>query len=217
MLINIHTHNSGDVYSMQSIDLAAPYELTGFFSCGVHPWNADTLIDFEQAAALIQDPRCVAIGEVGIDKLKGPDVALQIEMFERWVALSEQFELPLIIHCVRSWKEILRIKSNFSCKQPWIFHGFVKSNLLEEVLRAGVYVSFGQRLLSDTSLQDLVKELPLDRFYLETDAANISIHELYEKVSELKNIPLPQLEGKLEESVKRTFKKWIIGSKELNC
>jgi Tat protein secretion system quality control protein TatD with DNase activity len=53
--------------------------------------------------------------------------------------------------------------------------------------------------------------IPIDRLLLETDESMSPISEIYQKVSELKNIPLPDLEKEIEKTVKRTFKKWITG------
>jgi TatD DNase family protein len=51
----------------------------------------------------------------------------------------------------------------------------------------------------------------LNRLFLETDDAECSIEDIYAKVSELKNIPLSQLQSQLEENFKNVFTKWITG------
>jgi TatD DNase family protein len=146
-----------------------------------------------------------------LDKLKGPGINKQIEIFKRQILLSEDFHLPVILHCVKSWNELRVLKRELNPKQTWIFHGFTKSSLTEEVLKEGIYISIGHAILTSSTLQSALKNIPLNRLFLETDDAECAIEEIYAKVSELKNIPLSELQSQLEENFKNVFTKWITG------
>jgi TatD DNase family protein len=186
--------------------------LDGYFSAGIHPWSAseyDKQIDWLND--ITASEKCLAIGETGLDKLKGPDLKSQEMSFLAQIELSERLELPVIIHCVKAWNELRVLRRRRSPTQPWIYHGFTKATIVQEVLDEGMLISIGSAVQNNILLQEAVKMIPIDRLLLETDESMSPISEIYQKVSELKNIPLPDLEREIEKTVKRTFKKWIIG------
>lgn len=211
MFINIHTHSDTgrqiEVVSRTFEDVLAEY-----FSFGIHPWEIDKwenkLAIFDSFLSL---NGCLAVGEIGLDKLKGPEITKQIELFKQQIQFSEEYHLPVILHCVKAWNELKSLKRELKPKQPWIFHGFTKSTLTEEVLKEGIYISIGNAISTSQTLQSALKNIPLDRLFLETDDAECSIEDIYAKVSELKNIPLSQLQSQLEENFKNVFTKWITG------
>lgn len=211
MHLNVHTHFSKDplheIVNLQNVDEHFP-----FFSVGIHPWLAnDPPISNYDIELLAQQPNCLAIGEVGLDKLKGPSIAIQEERFIEQITFSETLELPVILHCVRAWNEIRALKLHLKPTQPWIYHGFSKASLVPELLHCGIYFSIGASILTNIRLQEALIDIPLDQLFLETDDVEIPISLIYEKVSALKNIPLPALEDTIENNFKRVFKKWTIG------
>lgn len=216
MFINIHTHfNTGrqiEVVSRTFEDV-----LPDYFSFGIHPWEIDKWESkLDLFTPFLSKKGCLAVGEIGLDKLKGPDINKQIAVFKRQIEFSEEFNLPVILHCVKAWNELKSLKRELKPEQPWIFHGFTKSTLTEEVLNEGIYISIGNAILTSPTLQSALKNIPLNRLFLETDDAECSIEEIYAKVSELKNIPLSQLQSQLEENFKNVFTKWITGWSALN-
>jgi TatD DNase family protein len=136
---------------------------------------------------------------------------MQEKVFLAQIELSERLELPIIIHCVKAWNVLRVIRRRRSPAQPWIYHGFTKARIVQEVLDEGMLISIGSAVQNNILLQEAVKMIPIDRLLLETDESMSPISEIYQKVSELKNIPLPDLEKEIEKTVKRTFKKWITG------
>lgn len=211
MFFDVHTH-SADKSSNCIYNLKKDDQVKGCFSAGIHPWVADQFADhIEWLKSISNDPRCVAIGEAGLDKIKGPDLETQTRAFMHQIELSEELEIPLVIHCVKTWNELRSIKREVKPKQPWIFHGFSKAAIAQEVLEEGLIISIGTAILTNKQLQEELKKLPLDKILLETDESTASIYEVYQKVSALKNIPLPDLEREIENTFKRTFKEWITG------
>lgn len=211
MLINIHTHhfqNQG-IEIINKEDNPNTYDL---FSYGIHPWNADKWI--ELATHFLTETtngNCLAIGEIGLDKLKGPSIQDQINVFKAQIAISEQLQLPVIIHCVKAWNEIKQLKQQLKPQQVWIYHGFEKAVLVEDVVNSTTYLSFGAAILTNLKLQEALLKVPLNQLFLETDTADCSILTLYELVSKLKNIPLQELEISIEQNFKRVFTKWKNG------
>ena len=79
------------------------------YSVGVHPWDAGSfdLRALEEAAR----HDCVkAIGETGLDTLRGPSLDIQESVFREHVRLSEMFGKPLIIHCVKAFDRLMALK-----------------------------------------------------------------------------------------------------------
>ncbi|MDE6655267.1 MAG: TatD family hydrolase, partial [Muribaculaceae bacterium] len=123
---DIHTH---DLYagsdSIINLPLHADVPEGGYFSVGVHPWDAPTATDADLAwiERMAENPRIVAIGETGIDKLRGGDMAKQLDILKRHIALSERLAKPLILHIVRAFPEIIRLRRQEQPTQRWIIHG----------------------------------------------------------------------------------------------
>ncbi len=214
MLVNIHTHfqrGSG----IEVVNASSSILPNSLFSCGIHPWEADLgSIELIRTAASVNN--CLAIGEIGLDKLRGPALEIQKACFIEQVLLAEALNLPVILHCVKAWNEIKTIKQTIKPTQPWIFHGFVKINLLEDILKEGLYVSIGATIFNNDSLQKILPKIPLHQLFLETDTSETSIETVYKFVSEIKNIPLYELEKQLEENFKRLFNRWETGLSEQN-
>ena len=204
---NIHTHVS--VHPESEILSLAPEELsTGnrsfYASVGIHPWtlteeNAD--IQWETLHESIKDKRIVAIGECGLDKLKGPSMELQTAIFKQEAALAEDSSLPLITHCVKAFNELIQLKKEISPRQPWIIHGFRgKLPLTLDCIRHGFYLSIGSRFQADA-----LKAIPLDRLFIETDESEESIRSIYQRIAEVKRISLEELAEAINKNVRKVF------------
>lgn len=216
MLINVHTHFSTG-RSIEVVSRTFGDILKNNYSFGVHPWNSETYLEkVHSMIDLIADKRCLAIGEIGLDKLKGPDIEIQKKVFIQQLKIAEENKLPVILHCVKAWNELKKIKKDIQPKQPWIFHGFAKTSILNEVLDEKIMISLGVAILNNSKLQQTLLNIPIDQLFLETDDAQVSISEVYEKVSELKNIPLSDLERIIENNFIRVFTKWKTGLSEQN-
>lgn len=212
MFTNCHTHSSvrADFEILQGVIDSTP---STFHSIGIHPWESgecavDELI--ERVSRSVND-KTLAIGECGLDGLKGPGFMTQIPVFEKQIELSETIALPLIIHCVKSWNELLLIRKKHRPRQPWIFHGFAKAGIINQVVQSGMMVSLGAGILYHPKREEIVKAIPDERLLLETDDVQVEIKQVYESVAELKQISLQQLNELITTNFKQTFTKWRIG------
>lgn len=205
-----HTHNTDlNEFSIVNSHLQS---IDSFHSIGIHPWNTNAEnFDLKEFNQLITHPKCIAIGEIGLDKLKGAELRTQIRTFEQQVIFAEEYALPIIIHCVKAWNEIKNMKRSMNPKQAWIFHGFNKLNLLNEILAEGCLISLGHFILHSNFTFESIQQLPLDRILFETDDKKINISSIYQQYSELSGISLLDLSIQIEENFKNTFKKWQIG------
>ena len=213
MLFDSHSHNlslKNAVIFNKSV--GSESDVTSFFSFGIHPWNSELIEDnfliFEQE---VLKKNCLAIGEIGLDRLKGPEISIQIDVFWKQIEISERLQLPVIIHCVKAWNELYLIYKEIQPKQTWVFHGFNKVGILQDVLKTEMMISIGASIFNNIQLQESINSIPNNKLLLETDDENIDIIEIYQKVSEIKKISLQQLEDNVEENFKRTFRKWQSG------
>jgi len=212
LFFNAHAHNRDQkniVIVNESVD---NNELADFFSIGIHPWNA-SLNEENFLKVLVKGnlQNCLAIGEIGLDKLNEKSFELQVNCFRAQLIIAESLQLPVIFHCVKSWNEIKAIYKEKRRKQKWIYHGFNKVAILEDVVHSGVMISIGASILSNSKLQEAILTIPNSQLLLETDDSEINIFEIYQKVSEIKKISLPELQGIILNNFQNTFTKWSIG------
>jgi len=217
--INIHIHNASLNNNILCITSLFHTELfiaennsTNFYSIGIHPWQTEN-IDFAMEIQRILDraslPNIIAIGECGIDKLKGADLQTQIKIFEAQIDIAEKVQKPLIIHCVKAFDEIIEIKRRKKPKATWIIHGFRQSpELAKQLINEGFILSFGLKALKNEQLTPLLPEiLKNNTFFLETDTnESAAIIELYSLISEIIGISEKKLAEQLLVSFENIFK-----------
>ncbi|MES2557956.1 MAG: TatD family hydrolase [Bacteroidota bacterium] len=216
--VNIHTHrlnsnNSMEVLSVdyQNFDSFSPASLSEnqYYSLAFHPleWPQNGSVDFLKVRERLAGKKCVAIGEAGLDKASSLSTENQLNLFRVLMPISEETRLPIVIHCVGRWNELELLLKERDFRAPeWIIHGFRKTKLADKFIDLGANLSFGKALLVDESLQKCVAQLPVHRIFLETDDADVDLIALYEKLAELKSLPLPAIIEQLFQNFKRVFR-----------
>jgi TatD DNase family protein len=192
--IDIHVHGgtpATGIFILESLmahEEKLPAGASGVaYTFGIHPWflnedNYKRLIASVRNLANHSD--IIAIGEAGFDRLRGPAIELQREAFEEQVAISEETRKPVIIHCVRAWDELLSFQKKLKPKMPWLVHGFRGNfELAGQLLSKGMYLSFWFDFILRSESRDLLRRLPVDKIFLETDGAEVDIRKIYEKVA----------------------------------
>ncbi len=149
-----------------------------YFSVGTHPHNAHEELDipFEEIVRLSQHPKCVAVGEAGLDYFyqNSPREA-QAEGFRRHIAAARETGLPLEIHAREADDDTAAILEEEHKKGafPAVLHCFTGGrDLAMRAVDLGLYVSFSGVVTfkKAENLRELAAELPLDRILVETDA-----------------------------------------------
>ena len=181
---DVHTHFlTGNPYAI----LNANSSINSFHSRGIHPWFVNKNIPLEKLESDLQHPKCIALGEIGLDKICGTDFELQRKLFIQQIELSENYNLPVIIHCVRASNELVELKKEIKPTQHWIWHGFNKASILQQTLENEIIPSFGEVILHNESLQKELVNLESSQFLLETDTSTLSIKTIYKTVAEVRN------------------------------
>jgi TatD DNase family protein len=204
--IDIHTHGSGIVPGIFAIENLMAHEerIPGDVSdqaCsyGIHPWHLsreslNRLIDNVQSVSISDN--LVAIGEAGFDKLRGAEMETQSEAFTAQVQISEAIRKPLFIHCVRAWDELLPVHKKVRPKMPWMIHGFRgNTELAAQLISKGMYLSFWFDFVLRPESSKLLKNLPRERIFLETDGSDAGISIIYKKVAEDLNMEVDELKA----------------------
>lgn len=151
-----------------------------WFSCGIHPWYAADA-DIDQVRKIVAEPEVVAVGEVGLDKLKGPALSIQIEVFRQQIELAVEYDKPLIIHCVKAWDELIALRKEYQKYNiPWVIHGYRgSSEQTQQLSKLGFLFSLGEKFNTEG-----LEHIPLDCIFCETDISDLTICKVYENVSQ---------------------------------
>jgi TatD DNase family protein len=143
-------------------------------AAGLYP----TILDLEAAesvAAFIRRfaPRLVALGEVGLDHWAVKEQAewrVQEEILAKFVALSNELELPLNVHSRSAGRHTIAFLRERAARRV-LLHAFDgKASAAEEGVRAGFFFSIPPSVVRSAQKQKLVRSLPLERLLLETDS-----------------------------------------------
>ncbi|MGM9847679.1 MAG: TatD family hydrolase [Muribaculaceae bacterium] len=184
MILDFHHH--GDISTEAVTSFSVEEEIPqgeGFISVGIHPWKEFSAMDFVILESRLADKRVVAIGESGLDRVRGADIEIQKRIFMVQAQMSEKHGLPLVIHAVKSTDLLIPIKNKFCPQMPWIIHSFRgKEILAEQLLRAGFYLSIGERFNPDA-----VRAIPDSRLLLETDTSSYSISQIITTIAAVRN------------------------------
>jgi len=205
-MIDIHTHQKpSNNFFIQSY-YEEPKKIDKHFSIGIHPWyleklNISTLIDYWN------HPLCLAIGEIGLDRVKKENWINQIQIFKGQLKLAPK-DKPIILHCVKAYNEIVQILKELNIENPCIFHDFnASTEMTTQLLKSNqFYFSYGKSLFRDKSKGlDSLEMIPIDRIFLETDESNLSIDSIYLKFSQIKSLDLDILVEKIEDNFSSIF------------
>lgn len=190
-----------DVYPLE-FEVAKESYSRHAFSCGIHPWySEDSENQMLYLKEIVSNPRIVAIGETGLDKLKGPAYDIQIPVFKEHITLSEKLKKPLIIHCVKAWEELIQIRQKCNPSQPWIIHGYRgKPELTKRLINEGFLFSVGDYINVES-----VEIIPIESLFCETDEDVMDIRDVYAQAAQAKNMDLDDFAEQIAQNVHRVF------------
>ncbi|MBQ6083948.1 MAG: TatD family hydrolase [Bacteroidales bacterium] len=199
MFVDIHTHiDNQSVIKIVDENFKEKVLKTE----GVHPWKV--------CACDNEIPRLrlgitAAIGEVGLDKVHKETFERQVEVFEEMIRLSESYRKPMIVHCVRAYSEIIEIRKKTKATMPWVIHGFNSSvETMRQLLKHNMYISLGEVLYrNEIQAVEILKNIPVERLFLETDVSGRDIKDVYAKAVTLSRWDLEFLCKKIFENYGR--------------
>lgn len=197
--INIHGHRQASsieewvMLNLMARDFIPDDIENGFYSLGFHPYNVG-LVDEEQTLARIsmalENPRILAVGEIGLDKSINAAMEDQLRIFEKQVEIAESFGLPVVLHVVRSFNEIMEFMKARQPTVPMIIHGYNGgAQMAEDLVEAGFLISFGESICREHSkIIEALQRVPVEKMFLETDDGDMDIRELYGFAAKVKGL-----------------------------
>lgn len=199
MFVDIHTHI--DNQSVIKI-VNENFEEKVLKTEGVHPWKVCAC---DNEIPRLRLGMTAAIGEVGLDKVHKETFEKQVEVFEEMIRLSESYRKPMIVHCVRAYSEIIEIRKKTKATMPWVIHGFNSSvETMRQLLKHNMYISLGEVLYrNENQTVEILKNIPVERLFLETDVSGRDIKDVYAKAAALSGWDLEFLCKKIFENYGR--------------
>jgi TatD DNase family protein len=197
-------------------------------SVGTHPHNAheEPEITTADLVRLAEHPKCVAIGEAGLDYHYPGDYPAQMTGFRRHIAAARETGLPLVIHAREADDDIASILEEETGQGgafPFVLHCFSSGiELARRGLALGGYVSFSGILTFKNApvIQQAAAEAPADRILVETDAPYLApipfrsksnepsyVVHTAQKLAELRGVSLAEISDTTTDNFFRLFSK----------
>jgi len=242
---NIWMINVGTKYetSKEAIEIAEEYGEGIFASIGLHPIHIKTDLlklkmdeeeggfqplgeefNKEKYRELAKSKKVVAIGEIGLDYYYKPKTKsrlqefkeLQKKVFIQQLELAEELNLPVIIHCRMSFKDLYEILS--VRKNRGVIHCFT-GNLqqAEEFIKLGFYLGING-IIDKLDLTDVIKNIPLEKLLVETDCPYLTpkaegdkrnepifVKHVVQKIADLKGISFDEVASQTTKNAKHLF------------
>lgn len=156
------------------LEMISPFDQV-HASCGVHPLDCDSDFNLERFKQYASHPKVVAVGETGLDFFYQPETsARQIELFELHVDVANELNKPLIIHTRNARQDTLDVLRNGHAEKcGGVIHCFTEDlAFAKSAIELGFYISLSGIITfkQAVELQEVVKQLPLDRLLVETDS-----------------------------------------------
>ena len=128
-----------------------------------------------------------------------------MRVFEAQAFMAEEYQKPLIIHCVKVYNEVIRVYKNLGPSQPWILHGY-SGNLqtTKQLENRNFLFSFGEILFREKAkAKESFKYLPTEKIFFETDEMEGDIEKVYQKGALVKKTEPEKLREKILDNFNR--------------
>ena len=189
--IDIHTHHPSGL----AIEPTA---------VGVHPWDA-ALRSISEVEPLVSAADIV--GEIGLDSVCKVDIEKQTTIFREQLALAERHNKPVVVHCVRTFEQIMKILTDYHLRAV-IFHGFIGSpEQAKRAIEKGYFLSFGEPSFASPRTVLALEQTPLSSLFLESDERPVTIEDIYTKAAVIKRVTIDELKNSILENYHKIFNK----------
>ena len=177
-----------------------------YYALGIHPWQValSDSNDLSRLSNLIQETSPVAIGECGLDYAIDTNRETQQLFFEHQLRLAQQYDLPIIIHSVKSIDIVTHILKKYAVTAQ--FHGFSGSYQQGmKLLEHGHYLSIGVYQKS-SGLKQLINKMPIEQLLVETDEHHSDrLAEVISEIAHLRKMETLEVIAKTNENFSRLF------------
>ena len=198
-----------------------------FFAVGVHPYDAARYVR-EEMERYIDHPRCVAVGEIGLDYHRLPDDPgekaasrqLQADVFIDQIDLADRYGKPIIVHIRDASRDAQKILEAHPTEAGGVLHCYNADPALLTLAQRGFYFGIGGVITfrNAKKLLAVFPRIPEDRLLIETDGPYLTPHPyrgernepaycelVAEKMAQLSGIPLADMQRMCRDNTQRLF------------
>lgn len=148
-----------------------------YFTAGYHPENLENIpTDYlDKIQEFLKHPKCLALGEIGLDYHWDIPRDLQKKIFIQQIELSKKLDVPVIVHDREAHGDTMEILKKY--KPKGLLHCFSGSvEMLKEVLKLGMSISLGGVVTFKNARHSVecAEYVPMDKLLLETDSPYLS-------------------------------------------
>jgi len=168
----------------RAVEIAEKYDSV-YFAVGVHPYDASNY-DKSYLEKFVKHPKCVAIGECGLDYFRLPESPekveaekrLQKEVFIDQILWAKELKKPLIIHIRESSADCLELLEKYAGKEGGVLHCYNADESLLKLADHNFYYGIGGVLTFKNArkLINVYPKIPQDKLLIETDAPYLTPH-----------------------------------------
>ena len=164
--------------SKRSLALSQKYDFI-YSTIGLSPndFKDDYKKELEEIEKLIDDnrdnPKVVAIGEIGLDYHYDTNKEWQKEVFIKQIELANKYKYPIVIHTREAVMDTLQVLKENNVINKGVFHCCpLNRELVKEALKLDFYISFSGVVTFKNSknAEEIINMVPLDRILIETDS-----------------------------------------------
>lgn len=206
-----------DNYSNKEvIELINEYE-KAYGTIGIHP-DEVMVNSLDELENLLKDSKIVGIGEIGLDYHYGKNnIEKQKEYFIKQIEIARKYNLPIVVHSRDAAQDTYNILKEYASDMKIVMHCFSYSlEMAKKFLELNIKFGIGGVVTFKNSknLVEVVKEIPLEYFVLETDSPWLTPEPFRGKLNEPKNIPIiaEKIAEIKEISVEEVLKKTTINA-----
>ncbi|WP_218082231.1 TatD family hydrolase [Anthocerotibacter panamensis] len=206
---------------MQRIADHFPKEV--YLAVGLHPLHCeDAPPDLvRQLRACAQDPRVVALGETGLDFFKATNIDEQVAIFKAHIALAQELDLPLIIHCRDAADKACEVLAQAGPVRAVMHCWTGTPEETVSFVALGCFVSFSGVVTFKNAhtIQQSLQVVPLDQLLVETDCPFLApvpmrgkrnepafVAHVAQKVAEVRGLEVEELARITSENARRLFR-----------
>jgi len=183
--VNRYIIPAADPATLQrAVEIAEDYNDI-FFAVGVHPDEAGSY-DRAYHERYITHPKCIAVGEIGLDYYRLPEDTdeidrikhLQKDVFVDQIDLANRYDKPIIVHIRDASRDAQDILESYDISRGGVLHCYNADQELLKLSERGFYFGIGG-VLTFKNAKKLVEVFPMipeDRLLIETDGPYLTPH-----------------------------------------
>lgn len=194
-----------------------------YLTLGLHPADiikmSDKQIENYKQFIIDNKEKIIAVGEIGLDYhwIKEESKNKRIKkVFIEFLELSKELKLPVILHLRKAEQDGFEIMTSNDMDKV-IFHQYSGNlTLAKEIIQEGYYIGLGTLLMRSKNTKKIAKKFPLNRLFTETDSPfnspypdtqNVpqNVKFTLEKMSELRNQPIEEIDRVIMDNAKKFF------------